>query len=101
MPASPLPRYGLRGRVVPLADGPDSLPDAVVWIADGRVQAVTALADRPAAMDGAPVVRTGGTIYPGLVELHNHLAYNTLPLFPITKQYDRREAWQGTKGYRR
>src|SRR5262249_24883169 len=57
--------------------------------------------DRPPGHAGSPVISTAGTIYPGMIELHNHLPYNTLPLVKIPRQYTRREDWQGTLGYRR
>ena len=34
----------------------------------------------PAGFDGIGPVDTGGTLFPGLIELHNHLSYNALPL---------------------
>ena len=40
-------------------------------------------AGAPDGFADAPVVRTGGTIYPGLIELHNHLSYNVLPLWHV------------------
>ena len=40
---------------------------------------------RPGArrLRGRQVLDTGGTIYPGLIELHNHLSYNVLPLWDV------------------
>jgi 5-methylthioadenosine/S-adenosylhomocysteine deaminase len=35
----------------------------------------------PAGYDDAPRVRIDGVVAPGLIDLHNHLAYNTLPLW--------------------
>ena len=101
MPAAPVPRYGLRGRVVTMDAARTVLADGIVWVAGGSVSHVTAAGDRPAAHAGSPVIPTAGTIYPGMIELHNHLAYNTLPLFKIPRRYTRREEWQGTVGYRR
>jgi hypothetical protein len=39
------------------------------------------------------VVQTGGSIYPGLIELHNHLAYDALPLWQVPERYDNRDDW--------
>jgi cytosine/adenosine deaminase-related metal-dependent hydrolase len=96
MPTAALPRYGLRGRVVTMNGARDVIADGIVWVADGTITDVT-----PAAHAGSKVVAIAGTIYPGMIELHNHLAYNTLPLFRIPRQYTKREEWQGTRGYRR
>src|SRR5207342_108351 len=47
------------------------------------------------------VVKVGGTIYPGLIELHNHLSYNALPLWsPVPKRFQHRGQWPNHKDYR-
>src|SRR6266540_7231224 len=80
----------IRGRLVPMASdqavGPDPLARfrGRVWIGDdGVVKAVTrGTKARPPGFDAAPVVDVGSSlVFPGLVDLHNHLAYNTLPLW--------------------
>jgi 5-methylthioadenosine/S-adenosylhomocysteine deaminase len=101
MPADPIARYGLRGRLVTMDAPRTILNDGIVWVADGSISDVTAASDTPPAHAGSPVVQTAGTIYPGMIELHNHLAYNALPLFRIPRLYTKREEWQGTLGYRR
>src|SRR5215467_13252333 len=101
MPAQPIAHYGLRGRVVTMDASRTVFDDAVVWVQDGTISDVTAASQVPQAHAGAQVIATGGTIYPGLIELHNHLAYNSLPLFKIPRLYTKREDWQGTIGYRR
>jgi 5-methylthioadenosine/S-adenosylhomocysteine deaminase len=80
----------VRGRLVPLASDPQVGADPFgafrgrVWIGDdGVVAAVTrGGATGPAGFEGAPSVDVGSSlVFPGLVDLHNHLAYNTLPLW--------------------
>src|SRR5262249_1745696 len=44
---------------------------------------------------------TKGTMFPGLIELHNHLPYNVLQLWEVPKQYVNRDQWSGTKDYAR
>ena len=101
MPAAPVPRYGLRGRIVTMDRSRTVRDDGIVWVADGSITDVTAVGDTPPAHTGSPVIATAGTIYPGMIELHNHLAYDALPLFPIPRCYTKREEWQGTVGYQR
>src|SRR6516164_9222063 len=101
MPDDPISQYGLRGRIVSMDASRTILSDGIVWVADGSISDVTAASGRPPAQAGSPVIPTAGTIYPGMIELHNHLAYNALPLFPIPRLYTKREDWQGTLGYRR
>jgi 5-methylthioadenosine/S-adenosylhomocysteine deaminase len=72
----------LQGVVASMRDGvPVGVPGAV-WIdGDGLIAAVTPLDPEPAGFAAAPRVEAGGVIYPGLIDLHNHLLYNTLPLW--------------------
>ena len=39
------------------------------------------------------VVETGGVISPGLIDLHNHVAYNFLPLWKSGKRFNNRYQW--------
>ncbi len=72
----------LEGVVASMRDGvPASVPGAVYIGDDGLIAAVTPLDATPAGFAAAPRVVTGGVIYPGLIDLHNHLLYNTLPLW--------------------
>ena len=42
----------------------------------------------PSDFDNVAAVDTGGTLFPGLIELHNHLSYNVLPLWsPVPKLF--------------
>ena len=53
-----------------------------VYVHDGVIEAVQPrTASPPSGFGSARRVRTGGLITPGLIDLHNHLAYNTLPLW--------------------
>jgi hypothetical protein len=76
--------------------------DAIVYLKQGRIVAIQ---DRtqtaPSGFAGVPVVETGGTIFPGLIELHNHLSYNALPLWsPVPKRFTHRGEWPNHKDYR-
>jgi 5-methylthioadenosine/S-adenosylhomocysteine deaminase len=101
----------VRGRLVPLASDTQVSPDPFaafrgrVWIGDdGVVAAVTrGTAAGPAGFEGAPVVDVGTSlVFPGLVDLHNHLAYNTLPLWvePTRAQpFLHHNHWTGAPSY--
>jgi 5-methylthioadenosine/S-adenosylhomocysteine deaminase len=41
-----------------------------------------------------PLIDTGGTVFPGLIELHNHLPYNYLPLWDVPKKFTDRNTWR-------
>lgn len=55
----------------------------------------------PKGFRNAPVVDVDGYIYPGLVDLHNHLAYNFLKLWKISKKFVDRYQWAGIARYNR
>jgi 5-methylthioadenosine/S-adenosylhomocysteine deaminase len=74
--------------------GSTVLDDAVVYIRDGSIAAVQpASATPPAGWAAASTVNTGGTLFPGLIELHNHLPYDVLGLWPVPKRYSNRDQW--------
>jgi cytosine/adenosine deaminase-related metal-dependent hydrolase len=94
--------YVLEGRVVTMNARSEVLDPGRVYVR-GRHIAVAQRADAPApqGFEEAAVVRTGGTIYPGLIELHNHLPYNVLPLWQVPRQYSNRGQWgSGNASYR-
>jgi cytosine/adenosine deaminase-related metal-dependent hydrolase len=104
IPIDPLtgPKQALGGRVVTMDDAFTVRPDAIVYIDQGCVVKVQ---DRdqpfPAGFEGVKVVDTGGTLFPGLIELHNHLSYNVLPLWsPVPKRFQHRDQWSACKDYR-
>jgi len=103
-PIDPLtgPRFALAGRVVTMNDAFEIRPDAVVYVDKGSIVAVRPRREpAPAGFVGVTVVETGGTIFPGLIELHNHLSYNALPLWsPVPKRFKDRGQWPNHKDYR-
>ena len=95
----------LTGRVVTFDEDQPEIDDGAVYIgADELIAAVQPrTAPAPAGFDGARKVRTGGAIYPGLIDLHGHIAYNSLPLWsppgriePYTSRYQ----WPGDRATR-
>lgn len=93
--------YVLEGRVVTM--GPQGvLARGAVYVRAGRIAAVQAAKDAPPpGFETAPRLATRGTIYPGLVELHNHLAYNALPLWDVPQRYSNNSQWKTHADYRR
>ncbi len=103
-PVDPLssPPLALAGRVVTMNDAFAVRADAIVYLAKGVIVAVQ---DRgqpaPDGFAGVTVVETGGTIFPGLIELHNHLSYNALPLWsPVPRRFEHRGQWPNHEQYR-
>src|SRR5689334_13091699 len=97
-PIDPLagPKYALEGRVVTMDAAGTDLARARVYVDGGVIIAVAdPAAPVPAGFDAAPIVRVGGTIYPGLIELHNHLSYDILPMWPVPATFTNRDQWSG------
>jgi len=96
------PPIALAGRVVTMNDAFTILPDAIVYSTGGVIVAVQERRKpAPAGFANVGVVETGGTIFPGLIDLHNHLSYNALPLWsPVPRRFEHRGQWPGHQDYR-
>ncbi|MEU0414483.1 amidohydrolase family protein [Streptomyces griseorubiginosus] len=91
-------RYALRGRLVTLDASNTVLDDGVLYVRGLRIEAVLpADAPTPPGFETVVPVASGGTVYPGLIELHNHLPYDVLPLWAVPKKYGNRSQWGGSK----
>jgi 5-methylthioadenosine/S-adenosylhomocysteine deaminase len=73
----------LLGRLVTFDPERPELQDGALYIgADELIHAVQGRTDpAPPGFESVRRVRTGGAIYPGLIDLHNHMVYNVLPLW--------------------
>lgn len=90
----PGPTFVLRGRVVTMDEPGEALDDAQIVVRAGKIAAVVPSGNElPSQFESARVLDTGGTIYPGLIDLHNHFAYNIRPLWPLPKKYNNRGQW--------
>ncbi len=102
MPINPsTDAYVLVGRIVTM--GPQGvINDGRIYLQGRVIKAVGSKTDPvPQGFGGAPHVATGGTIYPGLIELHNHLSYNAMPLWEVPTQYSNNGQWRGGEDYSR
>src|SRR5260370_16080773 len=83
----------LHGAVV----APDkAIMDGWTEIQDGKIVLVS---DQKPNVPGALVVETGGTIYPGFVDLHNHPTYSVFPRWETNSLFVDRYVWRGLPGY--
>ncbi len=105
LPVDPLtgPKLALRGRVVTMDDAFTVRTDAVVYIEHGGIVAIQDPAKPPpAGFEDVKPVNSRGTLFPGLIELHNHLSYNALPLWsPVPKLFQHRGQWPDHPDYRK
>jgi 5-methylthioadenosine/S-adenosylhomocysteine deaminase len=103
-PIDPLegPKLGLSGRVVTMDADYTVIERGTVWIEQGAIVAVAKTSDPPPeGFEDVRPVATQGTIYPGLIELHNHLSYNALRLWDVPKRFVNRDQWAGIPEYRK
>ncbi len=98
-PATPA-KLVLGGRIVTMNDANQVINDGRLYLKNGSIAAILpATAPPPADFANADVIATRGTIFPGLIELHNHLPYNVLQLWKVPKQYGNRDQWGNAKEY--
>ena len=97
----------IAGQIVPIATtDPSAVFPGRVYLNDsGLVEAVTpAGAPAPAGFTTAPVVDTGNAfVIPGIIDLHNHLGYNNLPLWTEptrTTPWLDHDQWPGAPSYK-
>jgi 5-methylthioadenosine/S-adenosylhomocysteine deaminase len=94
----------VRGTVATMDPERPLLPQGAVYLDDqGMIEAVTGAGEPvPSGFDGAAQALTRGVVYPGLIDLHNHLAYNCLPLWvPPGRQepFTSRDQWPRLDAY--
>lgn len=94
------PTFILEGRVVTLNANSDVIEDGRILIRKGKIFKILNRGDQlPAGFATAPSVATGCTLYPGLIDLHNHLAYNVLTLWQVPGKFSNRSQWQKNPDY--
>jgi cytosine/adenosine deaminase-related metal-dependent hydrolase len=95
-------RFVLRGRIATLASDGRVIPDGFVCVENDLISAATSVdAGIPPEFQHDPLIETGGTIYPGLIELHNHPSYNAIHLWSVPARFSNRGQWRGDAMYRR
>ena len=93
-------RMVLEGKIVTMAG--QVIDRGRVFVEGDRIAAVRAQGSpAPAGWGDAKIIETGGVIYPGLIDLHGHLAYNVLPLWEVPLRYENRARWMGASAYKR
>ncbi|MCB9558087.1 MAG: amidohydrolase family protein [Deltaproteobacteria bacterium] len=73
-------------------------PGEVLLAADKLICVDTRCDDRSEAL-GATIVNTGGMIYPGLVDAHNHTHYNYQPEWTPPQSFTNHNQWTANSAY--
>ena len=108
-PIDPLtgPKLALSGRIVTMDPAFTVHDRGLIFVSAGQIVAIgPANTPKPPGFESVPVVNSGGTIYPGMIELHNHLSYNALQLWnvpagPRGGPFQDRDQWSGIAEYRK
>jgi 5-methylthioadenosine/S-adenosylhomocysteine deaminase len=88
------PSYALRGTLVTPTE---VIENGTILIVGQKIKAVGSNVSLPA---GTRVIETGGFIYPGLIDLHNHLTWNLLPRWKPGQLFSNRYEWQQLQMYK-
>ena len=83
----------LRGTVVTPAE---VLQDAIVSITGNKIGQVSPVS---VSKQSASVVDTDSFIYPGLIDLHDHITWNLLPRWKPNELFNNRYEWQQRMAY--
>jgi 5-methylthioadenosine/S-adenosylhomocysteine deaminase len=98
-------RLVLRGRVVTFRTDVPIVDRGAVYIDQtGAIESIGSASDpEPSGYAGAPHVDSGGVIYPGLIDLHNHPYYDLRSLWtpPRSTPYTRHQQWQQDAPYQK
>jgi cytosine/adenosine deaminase-related metal-dependent hydrolase len=94
-------KYVLKGRVATMDAASTVLQTGSVYIDGQNIVAVQdSSASPPPGFAGATTAGRSGVIFPGLIELHNHLSYNALTMWSVPKKFADRGKWQNNAEYR-
>ncbi|MBV9084843.1 MAG: amidohydrolase family protein [Acidobacteriaceae bacterium] len=96
------PTFILRGRIVTMDEtGDDVIPRGALIVSKGRIVHILKGNEKPPdKFADATDVDTKATLYPGLLDLHNHFAYNAIPLWKVPKKFDDRNQWPRHQDYK-
>jgi hypothetical protein len=91
----------LEGMICTMNEQGEIIPEGRLLITkEGTISLLNADDPIPAAYEDAVMIDTKGVIYPGLIDMHNHPAYNILPIWPVPKQYETRYQWPSHSSYK-
>ncbi len=95
-------KYGIRGRIATFNSHAEIINDGIVYIQGNKIIDVRkADQEAPDGFSKSDAIKCGGTVYPGLIELHNHLSYNIIPMWDVPKKFSNRNQWRSHKDYRK
>lgn len=98
MPGAPGRLLIRAAAVLPMRDA-QVIYDGEVYVAGGRIQCLGPRGACTAEAAGASVIEHDGVLLPGLVDAHNHVAYNFLPEWMAERFFDDSGQWRSNGDY--
>lgn len=96
-------RYVLSGTLATMDDtlpAPDRVFAGKLYVQGNRILDVLDAGDPlPADAAGAVTVETGGLIFPGLMNVHDHIIFNTIPAWEVPSLMQDVSDWTGLDDY--
>ncbi|MBO0881580.1 MAG: hypothetical protein J2P17_14820, partial [Mycobacterium sp.] len=84
----------LTGRIVTMDGRNRVIDEGTIYARNGSITRILRVnAPTPDGYEAVPKIATHGTIFPGLIELHNHLPYDVLSLWQVSRLYHNRDQW--------
>jgi hypothetical protein len=105
-PNSPLPKGDpalgliLHGTVVTMDDSMSVIQDGIVIVNASKIVYVGENNTTPSEYAGAFEIYTSGYIFPALMNVHDHLSYNFMPLWNVPGKFLNRYQWQNHPWYK-
>jgi hypothetical protein len=94
-------KYVLKGRVATMDIASTVLKAGAVYVDGQSIVAVQdSAAPAPSGFAEATTIGPSGIIFPGLIELHNHLSYNALTMWSVPQKFADRGKWQNHADYK-
>ena len=91
----------LEGKICTMDEQGDVIQNGRLLItAEGTIRLLGVDEPLPPGYEEAVMIGTKGVIYPGLIDMHNHPAYNILPLWPVPEKYETRYQWPSDNSYK-
>ena len=90
---TPSNQFALKGTLVTPTE---IIDDGIVLVVDDKIKAVGKDIQLPT---GVKVIDTKAFIYPGLIDLHDHITWNFLPRWTTGQEFSNRYEWQQLPEY--
>lgn len=88
--------YVLGGRLVTMESENSVIENGYLLVEDGQITQIWENSiPENVSLQNVPIVDTNATIYPGLIDLHNHLHYNMVPLWDMNTHLSNPNEWGG------